>query len=45
MREQQIPHRYASLTKALCILIVALMVVGLLYAGWISFMNYGRIGV
>lgn len=45
VQEQQLPHRYASLTKALCILIVALMVAGMLYAGWISVMYYGQIGV
>lgn len=43
--ETQLPQRYASITKAICILIVALMVVGMLYAGWIAIANYSSIGV
>jgi hypothetical protein len=45
VHETQLPHRYATLTKALCLLIVALMAAGLLYAGWIVLLYYNQITV
>ena len=45
VQEQQIPHRYAPITRALCAVIVVLMLVGILYAGWISITNFAQIGV
>jgi hypothetical protein len=39
------PARYASLTRALCLVVLAIMTVALVYAGWIAISNYSRIGV
>ena len=45
MEENQAPQSLFMLIRALCILIVVLMIVAILYAGWISISNYGQIGV
>jgi hypothetical protein len=39
------PARYASLTRPLCLVVLAIMTVALVYAGWIAISNYSRIGV
>jgi|GEM_PF-6386279 len=39
------PARYASLTRTLCVVVLVIMTVAVVYAGWIAINNYSRIGV
>jgi hypothetical protein len=39
------PARYAALTRTLCLVVLAIMTVALVYAGWIAINNYSRIAV
>ncbi len=45
MQDYQFPQRYAGLLRALCVVIVALMLVAILFAAWIALANFNTIGV
>jgi hypothetical protein len=43
--EKEIVMPPSSVERALCILVVAIMVIAVIYAAWISIGNFSRIGV
>ena len=39
------PTHQPAVERALCILVVAIMIIAVIYAAWISIGNFSRIGV